>query len=749
MIKRILASITALTLAIGLLPIVYADDPSADAGTASAGPEVTVVGKRITGDDTYFEISLEVNGDYEDYSSVGVVLQYDPELIVPAESWDDGAAAADMSGCTSWATRRALPTLGKDTWTTHTALTYIEETTDDAGGAVTKTGYLYLGAEYPGVLPNNSNAYATPDPDATPAPTDETVSTPVSTPQVTPDPSDPYNNPVVVARFMYASDTAKAEIEQRWTSAWNADWTQNEILTIAPNDISLKSPAQFGFAYYYSDFTMKGFEYAAVSANPTATAAPSFLDANEKAQSGDIEIILTEGKSAKSGGLSLSDIYVVLFYDWDDSLLGTFTCGVGVDSSADINEYVKTKFIHPDLQNNTNYSSTARIDNYRGEYPSAGPNSTDPTTPGGTGSVTDGGDYPLTNKLEYCFAGRDFYTDADGNPLPFVGGWTKVAADTMEDTWTALDGSENFAQKADLDGDEIADVDADGNFLDANGNVIDMVSVDFSDVTANDLDGGTMMVKAVYTPGENLGKGIDGSDNKYTIPETATYEALSDITDDTIYGINFQYKRINSLGYGVERARKPAVKMDLTQIGASGSTSIQINVVNDDVIDVQLTPSYQVDTVGYALKETYDATVVSGGSLSSENGDPVINGVYKRNDGLEGGFVFESEWSLVLDCMKSLYDGSSTAVTINQYTMQHLNLKRLASGTEFTTQALVTAKKTYLKNCMTKAVADYGSVDAAMENLTYYQLQYFLIKNSYLSADDAKTQCETLYSWCR
>ena len=69
MIKRIIAVMSALTLAVGLLPVVSADE------VTSTNPEITVVAKRITGEDNYMEISLEVNGDYEDYSSVGAVLQ--------------------------------------------------------------------------------------------------------------------------------------------------------------------------------------------------------------------------------------------------------------------------------------------------------------------------------------------------------------------------------------------------------------------------------------------------------------------------------------------------------------------------------------------------------------------------------------------------------------------------------------------------------------------------------------------------
>ena len=330
MIKRIVAVMSALALAVGLLPTVLADE------VTSTKPEITVVAKRITGEDNYMEISLEVNGDYEDYSSVGAVLQYDPSLIVPT-TWDDEATAVDMSESTTWATRRALPTLGKDTWTTHTALTYIESKTDTATNQTTKTGYLYLGAEYPGVVPNNTtDPSATADPDATPTPTKTPTVTPTPDPKATPDP-DQHQNPVVVARFTYADENAKKKIEDQWTSAWDSDWTQNKVLTIASDDVSSVSPAQFGFMIYKADFSMKGYQYDYTD---------SVLETSEQAANKDIEIVLGQGKSEKSGGLSLNDIYVTMFYDWDDSLIGTLTCGVGEDATESVNDYVKEDAIY-------------------------------------------------------------------------------------------------------------------------------------------------------------------------------------------------------------------------------------------------------------------------------------------------------------------------------------------------------------------------------------------------------------------
>ena len=47
MIKRIVAVMSALALAVGLLPTVLADE------VTSTKPEITVVAKRITGEDNY------------------------------------------------------------------------------------------------------------------------------------------------------------------------------------------------------------------------------------------------------------------------------------------------------------------------------------------------------------------------------------------------------------------------------------------------------------------------------------------------------------------------------------------------------------------------------------------------------------------------------------------------------------------------------------------------------------------------
>ena len=700
---------SALTLAVGLLPVVSADE------VTSTKPEITVVAKRITGEDNYMEISLEVNGDYEDYSSVGAVLQYDPSLIVPT-TWDDEATAVDMSESTSWATRRALPTLGKDTWTTHTALTYIESKTDETTHLTTKTGYLYLGAEYPGVVPNNAtDPSATADPSATPTPTKTPTVTPTPDPKATPDP-DQHQNPVVVARFTYADENAKKKIEDQWTSAWDSDWTQNKVLTIASDDVSSVSPAQFGFTIYKADFSMKGYQYDYTD---------SVLETSEQAANKDIEIVLGQGKSAKSGGLSLNDIYVTMFYDWDDSLIGTLTCGVGEDATESVNDYVKEKFIHPDLQTNTNYSSKERTDNYRGEYPHAGPNSTDPTTPGGTGTVTNGSDYPLTNKLEYCFAGKTIHADA-----PYAGGWTKVSASNMSDTWTALDNATTF--------DLMPELGADGNPVDSSQTKPDMESFDFSDVTTDDIDGGTLVVKAVYTPGTWLNNG--GS--FYSFKGPVKYSTLSTTITNTaaVYAIDFECRRVNSKGYGVSRGENPKVNMLLTQEGAKKSSNVSLDIENKDVFDVRLTPDRFVTSVGYKLIDTSGRNIITGVEISSENDLDSAKKPFYLVDDTYTGFKIQSTINKVTELV---LDGKKAYIMITDIGLS----KNASKFTAYTSRDVNATLRNNLEKFIKAAKADTGE---EIPKLTYYQFQWAVLHTgTYLKADDAETQCKATYVWCQ
>ena len=102
----------------------------------------------------------------------------------------------------------------------------------------------------------------------------------------------------------------------------------------------------------------------------------------------------------------------ILFYDWDNTLIGSMTVDKG-DVRAEVEAYIEENLVHPDLRPGSTFmddgagntdvnklSSLERQYTYRGKYA---------YTVGGddvTLGVTDGKEYPLTNKLDYVFTKR-------------------------------------------------------------------------------------------------------------------------------------------------------------------------------------------------------------------------------------------------------------------------------------------------------------------------------------------------------
>lgn len=103
---------------------------------------------------------------------------------------------------------------------------------------------------------------------------------------------------------------------------------------------------------------------------------------------------------------------IILFYDWDDTLIGSLSVGKG-DVRAEVEAYIEENLVHPDLRPGATFmddgagntdlgkvTSLQRDYTYRGKYA---------YTVGGDDAalgVTDGKEYPLTNKLDYVFTKR-------------------------------------------------------------------------------------------------------------------------------------------------------------------------------------------------------------------------------------------------------------------------------------------------------------------------------------------------------
>lgn len=229
----------------------------------------------------------------------------------------------------------------------------------------------------------------------------------------------------------------------------------------------------------------------AAGGNPSYSFFQNLLQVRTDTLRLDLVNAETYRKPTGGGGIT------ILFYDWDDSLIGSLIVDGG-DVRSMVEEYVEENLVHPDLRPSTalkamggklpdggNYTtadqlayqtltnSLARDYTYRGKYA---------YTVGGDDAalgVTDGEDYPLTNKLDYVFTKRvntsasysvpdtvgshtETYvlphkvTDADmvdAALYPYAYGWAVVEdsstrnrnnwkvmndATQLEDTWTTI-----------------------------------------------------------------------------------------------------------------------------------------------------------------------------------------------------------------------------------------------------------------------------------------------------------------------
>ena len=118
----------------------------------------------------------------------------------------------------------------------------------------------------------------------------------------------------------------------------------------------------------------------------------------------------------------------ILFYDWNDDLIGALVVDPEGDARALVNEYVEKTFIHPELRASAlaegakdltelptqpDYpkyqnlvSSLERDYTYRGDYAYTVGEDNDPSKIFGPDSDEPGEDYPLTDKLDYAFYRR-------------------------------------------------------------------------------------------------------------------------------------------------------------------------------------------------------------------------------------------------------------------------------------------------------------------------------------------------------
>lgn len=190
-----------------------------------------------------------------------------------------------------------------------------------------------------------------------------------------------------------------------------------------------------------------------------------------------LTLVNAETYRKPTGGIGGAQI---LFYDWDDSLIGALVVDPEGDARAAVNEYIEKTLIHPELRTGDNIAAAAdltalqadqdyvdRVDSlnreftYRGDYSYKVGQDTDDTLKRPATHLQPGEDFPLTNKLDYAFYRRattqteavdpgtglntryysttplsvgDGSEDYDGYLYPYVYGWAIVEDDTQDVT---------------------------------------------------------------------------------------------------------------------------------------------------------------------------------------------------------------------------------------------------------------------------------------------------------------------------
>lgn len=473
----------------------------------------------------------------------------------------------------------------------------------------------------------------------------------------------------------------------------------------------------------------------------------SLQETGDPAMPGKVQFKLVNMPSYASGGVNMANMATILFYDWDDALLGVLTVEKG-DARAAVNAYVEEKMIYPDLWASKHAGDAAYMESldraytYRGTYPAEGPS--------GSTTVTDGDKYALTNKLDYAFYRRPTElvepapTDPEGTAAywevasnasseeayPYVNGWAVVAdIKDIENVWTTFGAG------------ELKDVnpsDPSGRYTTAGTAANYFKLEDFSNLAA-----GVHYVKACYEPGTLL-----DAEGSYSMIGDLAYSRYANVATSSVgsaFSIKYQYGRISANSQvGVQRTRTPAVKLYYTvdrEGLADQSFYIEVGVGNTDLMDVEFTPTGNFLTMEYALVEKYGvANFVEGVSRTTYGNTNGILSSFNYDDGWSYdnrlgsiGFVYQGTLNQIMILgTEAIQTGNSDDFTraLNYQTLWDLNLRMDASGTQPESAPDATIMAQQILDAIDKVLA-YGGPGMRDVNgnavLDWHQLQYHII----------------------
>jgi hypothetical protein len=362
---------------------------------AQVQPALSVVGRIIessdgTIDNEFFELSLKVEPGAEGFLSAGAVLEYDTSLLQVVD-WSGNVI--DLSQSTNWIKAMPVPAVGPTQLTGRRAMAY-----QDATEGVSKA-YISLVAEAPQStalteqMQNVINVrFRYTDDAAREKIFKDYGIQPSATPEVSPLPSvEPTAEPAPADEPEASPEVSTAPEPTGTPAPAGAEFAAEKVFTLAPDDIAAASEVNQSIWYQADD---ENTVYYYTTADPAdsslgahygtlLTARPAFA--------------LTKGESVNSGsgGMTLDQVQVLQFYDWDETFLGARAISAS-SSNTEVAEVVESfsKLI---------YDGEYKVDNSTHED-----------------RYVENDEKVLTNKKGYNF-----------------GGWVEVTPQTLDTTFTA------------------------------------------------------------------------------------------------------------------------------------------------------------------------------------------------------------------------------------------------------------------------------------------------------------------------
>lgn len=608
--RAITSLIIAMTVVFSAALPIFADNtPSGDINIPSLGtePKITIMGSPIKKNDDFFELGVKVEPGSAGFLSVGVVLEYDRDRIVPV-AWDEAGTEVVGADRTSWRDVASLPALCPTEISGKVAFAYNPQPSPSASPDPDATQ-----APETTDTPETSPAPEEPpvqtveDGDDTPETTDvpETTTAPEATtdPSVTAAPTSAPEDPGEIENKGYLC--LSAEAPNRMTAAKVAGLSDERVITVrfkyvanVPDDADAETVKAAKLAAKTS--VLNSFEsgHGAVRLAPVDIADAShigqmvmyctgatvidtdgvtdevveyyYIHDNSIEQGIKYDNLLSEPpkfvlkeleKSSNTGG---GGTFVpIVFFDWDGkTLLGSLAVEAGSDQT-DVVKALTNTLKDPNLPEGSLYSADKN--------------------------------YPMTNKKGYSF--EDVWIDLGSELRTHYGvsvrsGETTIPKPTVEDY-----------------PDDV---------------------VDFANVTEGKL------VKAVYNSNSEIDAG-SGTARNYTV-KIIGYNRYDNLAT---YSVTFQINRENTSGKGVPRTGTAALKVTMTTT-AGVAINLLYNMDNIDETTVEVAAGATIKSVQANVIDIYETVNWVGAANRNSN-----ETAYNVATGDKPGFIYEGSVGVI------------------------------------------------------------------------------------------------------